>query len=221
MFKGKTFSSRVAVAHEDSLCGCVLFSVPMETATAEHLLLDAASKADFSGLGAGQLRDTRSIQPSTRVDACSGVVAEEGSSTPPPHSAPATTQEETLTVRAVTRGQARKLAENKVHNEDVHVSTSDPQSFDDDDSEFGRLAAIDMSYTPPSVGAGSVDSSASGVDLLKGSDEDGNNEGGEGSADSDGQLGVSPPKLDCNLLPNTTVSPEPCIVVVILQMSCF
>ncbi len=84
MFKGKTFSSRVAVAHEDSLCGCVLFSVPMETATAEHLLLDAASKADFSGLGAGQLRDTRSIQPSTRVDACSGVVAEEGSSTPPP-----------------------------------------------------------------------------------------------------------------------------------------
>ncbi len=115
-----------------------------------------------------------------------------------------------MTVRAVTRGQARKLAENKVHDEDVHVSTSDPQSFDDDDSEFGRLAAIDMSYTPPSVGAGSVDSSASGVDLLKGSDEDGNNEGGEGSADSDGQLGVSPPKLDCNLLPNTTVSPEPC-----------
>ncbi len=107
-----------------------------------------------------------------------------------------------------------------MHNEDVHVSTSDRQSFDDDDSEFGRLAAIDMSHTPPSVGAGSVVSSASG-DPFQGSDEDGNNEGGEGSADSDGQLGVSPPKLDCNLLPNTTVSPEPCIVVVILQMSCF
>ncbi len=53
MFKGKPFSSRVAVAHDDSLCGCVLVSVPMETATAEHLLLDAASKADVTGLGAG------------------------------------------------------------------------------------------------------------------------------------------------------------------------
>ncbi len=32
VFKGKSFSSRVAVAHKDSLCGSVLFSVPMETA---------------------------------------------------------------------------------------------------------------------------------------------------------------------------------------------
>ncbi len=53
MFKGRTFGSIIVVVHEDSLCGCVLFSVPMETATAEHLLLDAAYKSDVSGWGRG------------------------------------------------------------------------------------------------------------------------------------------------------------------------
>ncbi len=51
-FKGRTFSFRVAIAHVDSLCGCVLFSVPMDMTTAEHLLLDAAAKSDVSGLEA-------------------------------------------------------------------------------------------------------------------------------------------------------------------------
>ncbi len=37
MFKGRTFSSKVVIAHEDSLCGCVLFSVPMETARIKRL----------------------------------------------------------------------------------------------------------------------------------------------------------------------------------------
>ncbi len=34
MFKGRIFNAKVAVAYTDSLCGCVLFSVPMEAATA-------------------------------------------------------------------------------------------------------------------------------------------------------------------------------------------
>ncbi len=108
VFKGKSFSSRVAVAHRDSLCGSVLFSVPMETATAEHLLLDAASKSDVSCLGAGQLHGTRNIQPSTQVDACSDGIVEEA---PETSSAPAITQEETVNVRVVTRSKSKKLAE--------------------------------------------------------------------------------------------------------------
>ncbi len=70
-FKGRTFASRVAVAPKDNLNGAVLFAVPMEVDTAENLMLDAASKS-VSGLGVGQLRDTRSIQPSSQEDACSG-----------------------------------------------------------------------------------------------------------------------------------------------------
>ncbi len=126
MFKSKMFSAKVAVAHTDSLCGCVLFSVPMETATAEQLLLDAASKSDVSGLGAGQLRDTRSIQPSTPVDAGSGGVVEEARSA---SSTPSINPEESLNVRVVTRSVTKKLASDNARNESVHVRESDPQPF--------------------------------------------------------------------------------------------
>ncbi len=37
----------------------------------ELLNVSSATKSDVSGLGAGQLRGTRNIQPSTQVDACS------------------------------------------------------------------------------------------------------------------------------------------------------
>ncbi len=148
VFKGHSFTSRVAVSHKDSLCGAVLFSVPMETATAEHVLLDAASKSDVSGLGAGQLRGTHNIQPSFQEDACSGVVVEEAPAT---FSAPATTQEESDIVRVVTRSMSVKENEKEKHDNVVHVSESNPQPFDCDaeypqpfncDAEFDRLAAI-------------------------------------------------------------------------------
>ncbi len=187
VFKGKSFSSQVAVAHKDSLCGSVLFSVPMETATAEHLLLDAASKSDVSGLGAGQLRGTRNIQPSTRVDACSDGIVEEA---PETSSAPAITQEETVNVRVVTRSKSKKLAEKEMHDDVVHVSESNPQPFDSD-AEFNRLAAIDLSYDPPIVGDGHVVSVSSGLELLQGSDEDGDRAGVGDCAVSDGHDGPS------------------------------
>ncbi len=112
------------------------------------LLLDAASKSDDSGFGAGQLRGTRNIQPSTQVDACSDGVVEEA---PETSSAPAITQEETVNVRVVTRSKSKKLAEKEMHDDVVHVSESNAQPFDSD-AEFNRLAAIDLSYDPPIVG---------------------------------------------------------------------
>ncbi len=44
-FQGKQFQSVVAVAREDTLCGRVLYSVPMDDSMAVKLLLDAASES--------------------------------------------------------------------------------------------------------------------------------------------------------------------------------
>ena len=140
------------------------------------------------------------------MDACSSGVVEEASST---SSTPTTTQEETVNVRVVTRSQSRMLAGRQLHDENMHVSESDPQPFDSD-SEFERLAAIDVSYVPPVVGVGSVDRDASDADLLQGSDEDEYGAGGEGSAGSDGQLGVSSSQPNCDPLPSADTPSEPC-----------
>ncbi len=204
VIKGRSFSSRVAVAHADSLCGCVLFSIPMEQATAEQLLLDAASKSDLSGLRAGHLRDTRSVQPAAQVVAGSGDVVEEGSSLTP--STPVATPEELCEVRVVTRSQSKKVADQVVTEETVNVSEAEPQSLDDV-SEFVRLSAIDMSYEPPTVGVGSDSSSASGVELLNGSDVDGDRVSLGGNAGSDG-LGVLTP-FSSTPLPSTETPSDP------------
>ncbi len=203
------FNAKVAVAHTDSLCGCVLFSVPMEAATAEQLLLDAASKSDVPGLGAGHLHDTCSIQSSTPVDAGSGGVVEKATSSTPP-----TNPEEPLNVRVVTRSVSKKLTSDKVRSEKNNVKESDPQPFDD---EFDRLAAIDVSYVPPVIGVGPAASDPSGADLLNGSDEDGSGAGGEGSAVRDGQPGVSSSPSNTNLLPDSIPS-EPCNVTVVDEL---
>ncbi len=60
-FQGRKFKSLVAVACEDTLCGRVLYSVPMDDSMAAKLLLDAASVSDASESRAGQLRGTRNI----------------------------------------------------------------------------------------------------------------------------------------------------------------
>ncbi len=178
--KGCSFNARVAVAHADSLCGCVLFSIPMEQGMAEQLLLDAASKSDLSGLEAGQLRDTRSIQPPAQVGAGSGIVAEEGPS--PTSSASVAIPDELYDVRAVTRSKS-KLSPRSNENDN---------SSDLVDDEFQRLSAVDVPYEPPSVGVGS-NVGSSEVDLLSGSDEDGIGINSEGSASSEGNDGASPP----------------------------
>jgi len=192
MFKGRYFKSEVAVAHKDTLCGRVLFSVPMESATAEHLLLGAAAKSDVSYLAAGQLRGTRSTQPSTQVDACSGGVASEVPSTSPAQS---TIQEETVTVSAVTRSSSAKERVVQSNRESEMVMEANPHSFDTD-VEFERLAAIDVPYVPPVLGVGSDGGISSDAGLLQGSDEDGDGAGVVGSADRDGpQVSPSSPPI--------------------------
>ena len=68
-FQGRQFKSLVAVAREDTLCGRVLYSEPMDDSMAAKLLMDAASVSDVSESGAGQLRGARNIQTSASADA--------------------------------------------------------------------------------------------------------------------------------------------------------
>ncbi len=201
-FKGRTFASRVAVAPKDNLNGAVLFAVPMEVDTAENLMLDAASKS-VSGLGVGQLRDTRSIQPSSQEDACSGSLVEEASA---PSSTLAAIQDETKNVRVVTRSMSKSFRENELNENVVHESEAKPQLYDDSNSEFERLAAIDVSYAPPEVGDGHVDRVAFGDELLEVS---GVLEGGAGvvCADSDGHFGNSKPQPGVDTPPQSCSSP--------------
>ncbi len=192
-FKGRTFASRVAVAPKDNLNGAVLFAVPMEADTAENLMLDAASKS-VSGLGVGQLRDTRSIQPSSQEDACSGSLVVEASA---PSSTLAAIQDETKNVRVVTRSMSKSFRENELNENVVHECEAKPQLYDDSNSEFERLAAIDISYAPPQVGDGHVDRVAFGDELLEVS---GVLEGGVGVhfGNSKPQPGVDTPLQSCS-----------------------
>ncbi len=110
-------------------------------------------------------------------------------------------------MRVVTRSKSKQQSEKQLQVEKVHVSESDPQPLNSDD-EFERLAAIDVSYVSPVVGVGSDVCNPSVVGLLQGSDEDGNGAGVEGSAVSDGQIGVPPSPINCTPLPNANVSLE-------------
>ena len=188
-FKGKCFKHRVAVAHRDSLAGRVLFSIPMEPSTAEHLLLGAAAQADQLLVAAGQLRDTRSTQPLSSDVACSGDGALEASST---SSAPVSTQEEVATVNVVTRSVSAKNKRRRRRRNARDVEIAEPVSLVCDE-EFARLSAIDTSYVPPPpVSVGSSDSEPSDSGLLNGSDVDGDGAGVVGRAVSDGVEVVSP-----------------------------
>ena len=70
------------MAREDTLCGRVLYSVPMDDSMAAKLLMDAALVSDVSESGAGQLRGTRNIQTSASADAGSADSSVGGISNP-------------------------------------------------------------------------------------------------------------------------------------------
>ncbi len=183
VFNGKSFKSRVAVAHEDNLCGSVLFSIPMDTDKATQLLLDAASESDLSGKEAGHSGDTPDIQPFTYVDACSGGVSVEATENPTDPS----TNQEVAEVNVVTRSMISKSNDNRKKQNTQHVVEADPVPFDD---EFNKLANIDLSYSPPETSVGSNCMDSSGVELLTGADVDGDG-ALAGSADSEGPTGVA------------------------------
>ncbi len=124
----------VAVAREDTLCGRVLYSVPMDDSMAAKLLLDAASESVSLDYGAGQLCDTRNVQTSTSVDAGSA----EGSLETPlsPESIP-----EEVKVNVVTRSASKKAKVAQIESERIGICEANPNSFRD---EFESLSLINV-----------------------------------------------------------------------------
>ncbi len=199
-FKSKCFKHRVAVAHRDSLAGRVLFSIPMEPSTAEHLLLGAATQADKLLEVAGQLHDTCSTQPASEDVACSGDGAVEVPST---SSAPVSTQGEVATVNVVTRSESVKRKRRRRRRNARNVELAEPVPLVCDE-EFARLSVIDTSHVPSlssvSVGSNSMEPSVSESGLLNGSDEDGDGAVVGGIAVSDEFVVLSPSTSDVSSL---------------------
>ncbi len=210
-FKGMCFKHRVAVAHRDSLAGRVLFSIPMEPSTAEHLLLGAATQADQLLEEVGHLHDTCSTQPATDEAAYSGGETLEAVS-----SALVTTQDEVASVNVVTRSECAKKKRRRKKRRARQVELAEPVPLVCDE-ELARLAAIDVFHSPslPSVGVGSSAAEPSVSGLLDGPDEDGDGAVVDGSAGSDGVevVSLSIPDVSSPSVSNDVVSDDVCVDV--------